>query len=305
MKLYLISKQSATWLDINETLIHGFKENGFDVEHSSNPNIIDLTSNSIYFIAGHAETLNHHSILRHKLDRFDISNKKCTIILFYFERYPFDNDIDNVSAMVPPMRNALIENNNDKLYDYIFSAERGYLNTMLSDGIDVKYFQYGFYNSYNNILPETQNTNFGDIVFCGTLYGSSSRRANIINELSKYHKINVINGAWKDKRNAGYKNSKITLNLGYDMPLTLNINRLLYSMSNKSLTISEPIRYTEPFEDGVHLITAPINELPNVIEYYLTHDKEREEIINNAYQYVVNDLKIENTIADTIKKYLK
>jgi hypothetical protein len=100
--------------------------------------------------------------------------------------------------------------------------------------------------------------------------------------------------------------AKITLNLTrtwYDD----NYSRFVYAIPNRSLVVSEPLLpHCPDFEAGVHYVSAPIDKLAQAIVYYLTHDHERQAIVENAYRLITTKLTFRNSIAlliDAVTQY--
>lgn len=90
--------------------------------------------------------------------------------------------------------------------------------------------------------------------------------------------------------------AKITLNLTrtwYDD----NYSRFALAASNRSLIVSEPaLPHCPEFEVGTHYVAAPISRLAESILYYLQHEKERERIVEQAYQLVTTKLQFRHSL---------
>lgn len=65
-----------------------------------------------------------------------------------------------------------------------------------------------------------------------------------------------------------------------------NSARYYLAAPNKVLVVSEPTLPHTPFLPEVHRIEAPIEQMADTICYYLSHDEERERIVNQAYELV-------------------
>ncbi len=91
--------------------------------------------------------------------------------------------------------------------------------------------------------------------------------------------------------------AKITLNITrtwYDD----NFSRFAYAIPNRSLVVSEPVLpHCPEYEAGIHYVSAPIDRLAESIVYYLTHDDERQRIIEDAYRLVMTELTFRESIA--------
>jgi spore maturation protein CgeB len=89
---------------------------------------------------------------------------------------------------------------------------------------------------------------------------------------------------------------KITLNLTrtwYDE----NLMRFAIAAPNRTMIISEPLlpHYPE-VKPGIHYVSAPIDKLAETIIYYLEHDEQRHQIVDNAYQLSTTILTFHNSI---------
>ena len=101
---------------------------------------------------------------------------------------------------------------------------------------------------------------------------------------------------YDDERTCYLNRSKITLNITrtwYDD----NFSRITMAASNRSLTVSEPVLPHCPgFKAGKHYVSAPVESIAETILYYLEHEKERLDIIDNAYYLVTNELAFRGSI---------
>lgn len=89
--------------------------------------------------------------------------------------------------------------------------------------------------------------------------------------------------------------TKILLNLART-PGEFPDLRLILGMANKALVLSEPIYRPDPFVAGRHFVTSSIDEMPQVIQYYLAHDMERATISARAYQLITQDVTMERSV---------
>lgn len=91
--------------------------------------------------------------------------------------------------------------------------------------------------------------------------------------------------------------AKITLNITrtwYDD----NFSRFAFAASNRSLVVSEPLLpHCTDYKAGIHYVSAPIDRLVESIVYYLTHEDERQRIVENAYRLVTTKLIFRKSIA--------
>jgi len=82
--------------------------------------------------------------------------------------------------------------------------------------------------------------------------------------------------------------------------------RFLVSMACGALVISETIENPAPYKPGIHFVQAKVSDMPDVIEYYSKHPKERQAIVGTAYRYVTQELTMKNSIKrilQTVRNY--
>jgi hypothetical protein len=142
-----------------------------------------------------------------------------------------------------------------------------------------------------------------DVLFLGAC--EVSRRKRLFKRLGAAGVDLQAIGSWYDPDYWGRKRielvnrTKIFLNLQrYEGDLSGD--RMILGMANKALIISEPIYEPAPYVPGKHYISSTIEEMPTKIEYFLSHDDEREHIVDEAYKFVSQNLTIENTIGQII-----
>ena len=68
----------------------------------------------------------------------------------------------------------------------------------------------------------------------------------------------------------------------------------------KALIVTEPTLAHTAFKPGVHLVETPIDQMADAIVYYLNHEEERKQIVENAYQLITS-----NSPIDRIRKVLE
>jgi hypothetical protein len=86
-----------------------------------------------------------------------------------------------------------------------------------------------------------------------------------------------------------FNRTKIVLNI-MRQPRDDVIFRMLLSAPNGAMLLSEPVFDPGPFVPGVHFVEAGPENLVQSIQYYLSHDKERERIAESARLFVTQDL---------------
>ena len=70
---------------------------------------------------------------------------------------------------------------------------------------------------------------------------------------------------------------------------------MILGMANRSLVLSEPIYKPAPFLPGKHYVEAEVREMPEVLRYYRAHHSERSEIVDRAYRFVTQELRMETS----------
>ncbi len=100
---------------------------------------------------------------------------------------------------------------------------------------------------------------------------------------------------WGERRTELINRSKIFLNL-QRFPGEYSGLRLIIGMANRALVVSEPMYRPGPFVPGVHFVSATVEEMPGVIEYYLENDAERERIATEGHRLVTEQLSLDESI---------
>jgi len=158
-------------------------------------------------------------------------------------------------------------------------------------GIASHWVPFTYYKELGHDMKLTRDI---DVLFLGTPDDPRHRRA--IRYLQR-RGVNVLSpGNWSDpafwgeRRTELINRTKIFLNI-QRQPGKLSGLRMLLGMANKALVISEPIYNSAPYVSGEHYVTATLEEMPGVIDYYLTHAREREIVTKTAYRYIRRELK--------------
>jgi hypothetical protein len=105
---------------------------------------------------------------------------------------------------------------------------------------------------------------------------------------------------WGENRTRLINRSKIYLNV-QRFPGEFSGLRLVIGMANKALIVSEPMYNPAPFVPGVHYVSATIEEMPRVIEYYLAHEEERERIAAEGHRFVTEQLPLSRSVHQLIE----
>jgi glycosyltransferase involved in cell wall biosynthesis len=164
-------------------------------------------------------------------------------------------------------------------------------------GIKAHFVPLGYHPGYGRDLGLQRDI---DTLFLGAL--DVPRRRRLLNRLRR-RGINVVErGSWFDPANWGEERArllnrtKILLNFGRH-PGELSGMRLILGMANKALVISEPIYRPAPYVPGTHYVSATIEEMPEVIRYYLEHEDERQRIVAEGHRSVMQEVTLERSAA--------
>jgi hypothetical protein len=143
-----------------------------------------------------------------------------------------------------------------------------------------------------------------DVLFLGDK--RPLRRKWLISRLRR-RGINVLQAGdwanpayWGENRTRLINRAKIYLNV-QRFPGEFSGLRLVIGMANKALVVSEPMYKPAPFVPGVHYVSATIDEMPRVIEYYLAHDEERERIAAEGHRLVTEQLPLSRSVHQLIE----
>ena len=100
-----------------------------------------------------------------------------------------------------------------------------------------------------------------------------------------------------------YRGIKIGINLSHFDEAKYSSDRILRIMGSGVLCLAK--EYKEmPFIDGVHLRTwQTFRELINLIDFYLEHWNEREEIAKQGEKFVKENYTFDSMVKNIIKEY--
>lgn len=150
--------------------------------------------------------------------------------------------------------------------------------------------------SYGKSLNLTRDI---DVGFLGNL--RAPRRAKIlervVNELNERGiSVTVQNDLYGEQRTEFLNRTRVLLNI-LRAPQDFVGQRFLLAGANKTLIVSEPMADSAPFENGKHLVVAPIPQLAERVAYYLQNENARAALAENAYQLTTHELAIEKMVA--------
>jgi hypothetical protein len=196
--------------------------------------------------------------------------------------------------------------------DYEYACRKGWLH-VLSDtshiysqirsniGIPTLYAPWGSSQRWYQDLGLERDV---DVLWMGKR--GSRRRGRILDQVFKALKLKGLNVyigdneenpfIFGEERTRYLNRAKITLNITrtwYDD----NFSRFTMACPNRSLVVSEPVLpHCTEFKENVHYVSAKIEDLANTIIYYLEHEQERSQIVDNAYNLMITELKFERSL---------
>jgi len=196
--------------------------------------------------------------------------------------------------------------------DYEYACRMGWLQ-VLSDtshiysqirskiGVPTLYAPWGASQTWYEDLGVERDI---DVLWIGKK--GSQRRSRILDQVFRELKLKGLNVHIADneenpfifgeERTRHLNRAKITLNITrtwYDD----NFSRFTMACSNHSLVVSEPVLpHCREFKENVHYVSAKIEDLANTIVYYLEHEEERKQIVDNAYELMMDELKFEKSL---------
>jgi len=113
--------------------------------------------------------------------------------------------------------------------------------------------------------------------------------------------LHVVDGmenppVYGHERTILFNRSKIAVNL-LRKKWDDNSIRLFLAAPNRTLIVTEPVLPHTPFLPDTHMVTAEIEKMADTIRYYLDHEAERSQIVEQAYRLVTEELTIQNMIS--------
>jgi hypothetical protein len=173
-----------------------------------------------------------------------------------------------------------------KNYDMIFEWSKEQYEEMRFKYNNLLYFPYSSFDEITYTERNTANSNEQyDVIFIGDAYSIDNRRREMLSRLRKKFKVYPEYVAlWGDDKANAICGSKICLNLHFDHGAYCEYPRLFEYFSNKKFVLSEKMKNSYPFHDGVDYISFYPEELEEVVEYYLKNQQETADIANNAYK---------------------
>ena len=197
-------------------------------------------------------------------EQINLENKSAKIFLLFSERI---EEIGEPPVIRSPMSDLWNRIERMKPYlDGLFCFSRYYHNLFKRHDFPSTFLPIGFHPKYGDW--EESMTSDGrsiEVLHLGHV-AKGDRRYNILEKV-KSMSIDLKYGIdlWATERNKVLRNTKIVVNLHYDVTGNFEWDRFLLAIHNGCIIVSEKIADPYPFEPGKHYIEASPEELPQVI----------------------------------------
>ena len=181
--------------------------------------------------------------------------------------------------------------------DLLMVSSQAWQESLAERGIAAHWVPYGYAPEYG---APTSGPRDIEALFLGAL--NVPRRSKAIRQLRRSGIDLVTPGSWSDKtywekeRTRLINRSKAFINI-QRYAGEISAHRLILGMANKSLVISEPIYKPAPFIPGEHYVEAEVGNMPATLDFYRTQPEERARIVDRAYSFVSEELRMEASIS--------
>jgi glycosyltransferase involved in cell wall biosynthesis len=178
----------------------------------------------------------------------------------------------------------------------VLTVANGALQAYLAEhGIATELVPVGYHPSYGYPLGLERDI---DVLFLGEY--QVPRRRRILRRLDQEGvDVRLLGsqspkkGYWGDARNELLNRTKILLHIArYPGQLS---DRIIMGMSTGALVVAERIYLPDPFVPGVHYVDCSIDELSGAVQHYLADEDERLRITREAYRFLTEELRMEQT----------
>ena len=141
----------------------------------------------------------------------------------------------------------------------------------------------------------------------------SRRRHRLLNRIraelrERNIELMVVDGVehpyvFGEERTVLLNRTKIVLNLLREK-WDNNSMRYCLAAPNRALVVTEPTLPHSRFLPGVHLIEAPLEQMTATICHYLSHEEERQRIVDQAYQLVTKEFTMREGMARILEQVI-
>jgi hypothetical protein len=191
--------------------------------------------------------------------------------------------------------------------DLLVEASQVYAKLDYAHGIPAVFVPWGTCSQWHADLKLERDI---DVLWFGKR--RTKRRSDLIDSIRRELqaqgvKMMVVDGVERpyifgEERTEILNRTKITINLltqpyEYVCPFRFHV-----VAGNRCMVISEPEPNHHPAcIPGKHLITSHADEMVEKILYYLSHEDERKQIAENAYQLVTQELTLANSLRSILR----
>lgn len=180
--------------------------------------------------------------------------------------------------------------------DVLFVSAPGRRDFLTERGICAEFVPFGYAPEMGRDLGLTPDI---DVLFIGAL--DVPRRNRILRQVERQGvKLTAVGdwhnpAYWGENRVKLVNRAKILLNVSRTAGEYSGL-RILLGLANKALVISETIYDPAPYVPGKHFVMAPVEEIPDLVRYYLTNTEERERIVEEGYRFALTEATMERSV---------
>lgn len=175
------------------------------------------------------------------------------------------------------------------------------LDYLQRHGIAARFVPVGYHPIWGDDLNVKRDI---DVLFIGVVKCGDRRRfvPHIMRQLrGRGFTVHVVNeNCYGRQRTALLNRSRIVLNM-VKFPWEFAGMRLLMAIGCRTLVVSNTCSVTRPYQSGLHFVSAEIDDMVDVSDYYLRHEAERREFTQRAFDAVSRDLTMEQTAEQLLR----
>jgi hypothetical protein len=179
-----------------------------------------------------------------------------------------------------------------KLVDFLFVLGGEQAEYAAEQGYEAQRFDYSYHEHFGDLMALDRDV---DVLFLGET--RQRRRRRLLQKLKtsgidvtvrgSWHKHS--NALWGEERTRFLNRTKIVVHI-QRYPGKVAAKRFVLAMANGAMVVAEPSYRADPFVDGEHFVSAAVDQMPEVIRYYLNHAEERNRITAAAHELVTQHL---------------
>ena len=184
--------------------------------------------------------------------------------------------------------------------DHCFATVQTRVQFLRSRGLNADLIPFGYHPKWGRDRRMTRDI---DVLFLGRL-GHGPRETNVNwlqAELQRRGRLLTwAQRAFGDAREELLSRTKIMLSL-LRVPHDEAGMRVLIGLAGGALVVSEACADAGEFVPGKHYVTAPLRDIPSVVEYYLDHERERRTIAAEGHRFATEEL----TLPQVLRRMLQ